>query len=72
MYVSDNIKILRKSKNLTLKQLEKLSGISFSSIAKIERGERKAVTIQTVILLASALEVSLDTLVLCNLSERRE
>lgn len=68
MHLSVNLQLLRKNKNITLKQLEAMCGISFSTIAKIERGERKQVTIQTVILLAKALEVSIDTLVLYDLS----
>lgn len=68
MYLSKNIVELRKKRGLTLKQLEKISGIAFSSIARIERGERKEVTIQTVIKLAKAFEVSLDDLVLKDLT----
>lgn len=69
MNIANNLKILRKKKNLTLKELEKISDISFSSIARIEREERKEITIQTVIKLAEALEVSLDDLVLKDLSK---
>ena len=69
MNLANNLKILRKKKDLTLKELEKISDIPFSSIARIEREERKEITIQTVIKLAEALEVSLDDLVLKDLSK---
>jgi transcriptional regulator with XRE-family HTH domain len=38
MLIGQYIKNLRKSKKLTLKQLDSLSGVSFSQIGKIERG----------------------------------
>lgn len=61
-------KEIRKERNLSLRLLGIKSGLDHSDISKIERGIRKDVTIQTVIKLAEALEVSLDELVLKDLS----
>lgn len=68
MNLGKNLKKLRKEKNLSLRLLGIKSGLDHSDISKIERGIRTDVTIQTVIKLAEALEVSLDELVLKDLS----
>lgn len=49
----------RKRAGLTLRDLESLSGVSFGTIAAIERGDR-AGYIDTIELLADALGLSLD------------
>lgn len=55
------IRALRKENNLSLKELSKLSGISFSQIAKIERGEHIP-SRKTTIKIAAALSYDQDKL----------
>ncbi len=56
------IKHLRKSKNLNLKELSNLTGLSSAMISKIEN-RRSIPSISTLLLIASALEVELADLV---------
>lgn len=49
----------RTDRGLTLRDLESMSGVSFGTIAAIERGDR-AGYIDTIELLADALGLSLD------------
>ncbi|WP_205700216.1 helix-turn-helix domain-containing protein [Erysipelothrix sp. HDW6A] len=70
MKLGVNLRRIRKYKNYTLRQLGVRTGLDHSDISKIERGIRTDVTIQTVIKLAAALEVSLDDLVLKDLSQK--
>lgn len=70
MKLGDNLRRIRKYRNYTLRQLSFRTGIDHSDISKIEREIRTDVTIQTVIKLAEALEVSLDDLVLKDLSQK--
>lgn len=53
----------RKSKGLTQQQLCQLTGLSYSTLAKIERGAIKSPSIFTVTLITNALGVSLDNIV---------
>lgn len=55
------IKSLRKEKNLTLKELSKLSGVSFAQIGKIERGETHP-TKKTISKIAHALSYNQNEL----------
>lgn len=52
----------RKSKGLTQQQLCQLTGLSYSTLAKIERGAIKSPSIFTVTLITNALSVSLDSI----------
>lgn len=52
---------VRSQKRLTLRQLEKKSGVSFSAINLIENGQRSP-TLETLRLLAEALNVSVKDL----------
>lgn len=53
---------LRKAQNLTLRQLEEKSGVSKSQINDIENGKANP-TIETLALLADALNVDLSELI---------
>lgn len=55
------IRFKRKSNGLTQEQLAERTGISISFLGHIERGSRKA-SLETLVKLANALEVSLDYL----------
>lgn len=61
MRIEFYIKKVRKSKKITLKQLEKKSGISKTEISDIERGN-KIPTIFTIELIAMGLETTIDKL----------
>ena len=52
---------LRRKQNLTLRELEKLSGVDYTSISKIETGAAEP-KVNTIVKLAKALNVSLDEL----------
>ena len=61
--IGNNLRKLRKEKGLSQEKLARLSGISLNTLTKIESGFAKKPTIQTVVKVAKALEVSLDELV---------
>ena len=58
-----NIKNLRLKKGWTQQKLAEAAGVSYVTITKIEQGRSKEPTIQSMIKLADALDVSLDALV---------
>jgi transcriptional regulator with XRE-family HTH domain len=57
-----NLPKLRKEKGLTQEGLARKANISYHTLIKLESGGIKNPKIETVIKLASALEISLDTL----------
>ena len=57
------IRELRKRKGLSQEKLARLANVSFITIVKIESGESKHPTIQTMVGIAKALGISLDKLV---------
>ena len=57
-----NLAKLRKENGLTQEGLARKANISYHTLIKLESGGIKNPKIETVIKLASALEVSLDTL----------
>lgn len=57
-----NLSKLRKEKGLTQEGLARKANISYHTLIKIESGGIKNPKIETVIKLASALGISLDTL----------
>lgn len=58
------IRILRKERNLSLRQLAKVSDISsFSYISNIERGVVDDPGIKTIIKIAKGLDVTIDYLI---------
>jgi len=58
-----DLKQIRKSKGLTLRQVEKISGISNSYLSQLERGLRIP-SIDTLIRLAKAYEMDITELIL--------
>jgi len=62
MYLK-NLAKLRKDKGLTQEGLARKAGISFHTLVKIEGGGIKNPKIETVIKLAKALNVKIDSLV---------
>lgn len=64
MFVCLNIKKLRKERNMSLRQLAKVSGISsFSYIGNIERGVVSDPGINTIIKIAKGLDVNINELI---------
>jgi transcriptional regulator with XRE-family HTH domain len=59
--LGEYLKKLRKEKKLTLKELSKSSGVSYSQISKIESNVHKP-TVETLIKLSNALSIDLDEL----------
>lgn len=60
MTLGENLRFLRKRKNLTQKELAELSGVSCNSIINYENGRRTDPPISQVLKIANALEVDLD------------
>ena len=61
--LSNNLKKIRNKKNIGIRELDRISGISHTIIINIESGKSKNPTIDTVKKLAKALDVSIDELV---------
>lgn len=54
---------LRRKKGLSQEKLARLANVSFITVVKIESGESKRPTIQTMAGIAKALGISLDELI---------
>lgn len=63
MFLGEKVKQIREKQNLSLRDLEKITGLRYSFIANIERGIVKDPRISTVIKLAKGLGISIDELV---------
>ena len=53
---------IRRKKGLTQRKLAKISGVSYNTIIKIERGGIPNPTIETVLKLSQALNIKIDDL----------
>lgn len=60
--LAKRIRELRKKKGLSQEKLARLAGVSYNTIVKIESGESKNPTIQTMAGIAKTLNISLDVL----------
>lgn len=61
--IGKNIRNWRKKRRLSQEKLARLADISLNTLTKIESGFAKKPTIQTVVKLAKALNISLDELI---------
>lgn len=61
--LSENIKKLRKKYNLSQEQLAQKSGITYSTLIKIESGLNKNPTLETLTKLAAVFKVTIDELI---------
>ena len=61
--LSKRIKDLRRKSGWSQQKLAEKAGLSYNAITKIEQGAAKKPTIQTIIKIADAFEISLDELV---------
>ena len=60
--LAKKIRELRNKKGLSQEKLARLADVSYNTIVKIESGESKNPTFQTMTGIAKALDVSLDQL----------
>ncbi len=60
--IAKNIKKIRKKKGISQDKLSKLAEVAYNTIIKIESGAIQNPTIETVLKIARALDVSLDKL----------
>lgn len=60
--LAKKIRELRNKKKLSQEKLARLANVSYNTIVKIESGESKNPTIQTMAGIARALDISLDEL----------
>ena len=63
MFIYKNIKKARMARNLSLRDLEKISGVSYTTIKNIEDGITKNPGIESVSKVAKSLDISLDELI---------
>ena len=61
--LSKNLKKLREKKGFSQDRLAKLADVANNTVIKIEQGENKNPTLETLKKLANALGVSLDDLI---------
>lgn len=57
------LRFYREGRNLSLKDVEELTGVSAGYVCRLEKGERKAPSLPILKLLASALQVNLSELI---------
>ena len=69
--LGERIRVLRKSKNLTIEQLSELIDKSWSYVGNIERAEGIP-SLATIISIAGALDVSVDALLNCDITTHRK
>lgn len=62
MSIRENLKLFRKKKKLTQKQLANNSGVSYSMVSKLESGEQTNPSLDTLELLADALDITVSQL----------
>ena len=60
MSAGDYLRLHRERKNLSLRQLEKITGVPFSTISRME--QNNDTLFSSVVLVANALGISLDTI----------
>lgn len=60
--LAKNIEKLRKSKNISQEKLARLADVANNTIVKIESRENKNPTLETLVKISNALDVSIDDL----------
>ncbi len=61
--IAKNLKRTRIEKKLSLERIARLADLSLNTIVKIENGTNKNPTIETLIKISKALEISVDDLI---------
>ncbi|PWX16697.1 XRE family transcriptional regulator [Clostridium perfringens] len=59
----DNLKKIRNEKNIGIRKLARISGVSHIIIINIESGKSRNPTITSIMKLAKALDITIDKLV---------
>ena len=65
--LAENLRELREKKGLSQDRLAKLADVANNTIIKIEQGENRNPTLETLKKIANALDVSIDELIKGNL-----
>lgn len=60
--IAQNIKKYRKKKGISQDKLSKLAGVTYNTIIKIESGATSNPRVETLRLIAKALDVTVDSL----------
>lgn len=63
MELNEKLKLLRNKKELSLRDLERKSGVGFAVICNLEKGISKNPQIANISRLSAALDISLDDLI---------
>ena len=63
MNIGKNIQEVRKKKGLSQRKLAKKAGLYYAIICKLEQNWSKEPTIQTIVKIADALDMSIDELI---------
>ena len=61
--IADNVRKARKKAGLSQDKLAREAGVAYNTVVKIESGENKNPTIETLRSIAKALNVSVDELI---------
>jgi transcriptional regulator with XRE-family HTH domain len=61
--IKETIKQQRKKIGISQDKLSKIAGVAYNTIVKIESGENKNPTIETLRKIAKALEINVDDLI---------
>lgn len=61
--ISDNVRKVRKKAGLSQDKLARKAEVAYNTVVKIESGENKNPTIETLRSIAKALDVSVDKLI---------
>tara|TARA_B100000745_G_scaffold296660_1_gene242429 strand:- start:9452 stop:9649 length:198 start_codon:yes stop_codon:yes gene_type:complete len=61
--IADNVRKARKKAGLSQDKLAREAGVAYNTVVKIESGENKNPTIETLRGIAKALDVSVDELI---------
>lgn len=61
--IADNVRKARKKAGLSQDKLAREAGVAYNTVVKIESGENKNPTIDTLRSIAKALDVSVDDLI---------
>ncbi len=61
--IADKVRKARKKKGLSQDKLAREAGVAYNTVVKIESGENKNPTIETLRSIARALDVSVDDLI---------
>ena len=61
--IGNNVRSLRKKKGLSQEKLARLANVSYNTIVKIESGQSRHPTIQTIAGISKAFNMSIDKLI---------